>query len=51
MRSTFPDLAGVTFAQMTVSSFLIFIPALIGRLATGVLLLIIIQGKTVLMVM
>lgn len=28
---------GVTFAQMTRSSFLIFIPALVGRLATGVL--------------
>jgi len=29
---------GVAFAQMTASSFLIFIPALIGRLAAGVLL-------------
>jgi hypothetical protein len=28
---------GVTFGQMTASSFIIFIPALIGRLATGVL--------------
>jgi hypothetical protein len=28
---------GVTFGQMTASSFLIFVPALIGRLATGVL--------------
>lgn len=28
---------GVTFAQMTVGSLVIFIPALIGRLATGVL--------------
>lgn len=28
---------GVTFAQMTLSSFLLFIPALIGRLAAGVL--------------
>jgi len=28
---------GVTFAQMAPSSFLIFIPALVGRLATGVL--------------
>lgn len=28
---------GVTFAQMTPASFLIFIPALIGRLATGVM--------------
>ena len=28
---------GVTFGQMTASSFLIFIPALVGRLATGVL--------------
>ena len=28
---------GVTFAQMTGSSFIIFIPALVGRLATGVL--------------
>ena len=28
---------GVTFAQMTLGSFLLFIPALIGRLATGVL--------------
>ena len=29
---------GVTFAQMTISSFLLFIPALVGRLAAGVLL-------------
>lgn len=28
---------GVTFAQMTTSSFILFIPALVGRLATGVL--------------
>jgi len=28
---------GVTFGQMTASSFILFIPALIGRLATGVL--------------
>lgn len=28
---------GVTFAQMTGSSFILFIPALVGRLATGVL--------------
>lgn len=28
---------GVTFAQMTLSSFLIFVPALVGRLAAGVL--------------
>jgi len=28
---------GVTFAQMTASSFVLFIPALVGRLATGVL--------------
>jgi len=28
---------GVTFAQMTASAFLIFIPALVGRLAAGVL--------------
>ena len=28
---------GVTFSQMTASSFLLFIPALVGRLATGVL--------------
>jgi len=28
---------GVTFSQMTLSSFVIYIPALIGRLATGVL--------------
>lgn len=28
---------GVTFAQMTLSSFAIFVPALVGRLAAGVL--------------
>lgn len=28
---------GVTFAQMTLSSFIIFVPALVGRLAAGVL--------------
>jgi len=28
---------GVTFGQMTASSFILFIPALVGRLATGVL--------------
>jgi hypothetical protein len=29
---------GVTFAQMSPKAFLIFIPALVGRLASGVLL-------------
>lgn len=28
---------GVTFAQMTLSSFVVFVPALVGRLAAGVL--------------
>lgn len=28
---------GVTFGQMTISSFILFVPALVGRLAAGVL--------------